>query len=89
MPEADTRRLWLVDRKSRDDRLISLIYATTAGTHSVTRERSLNLLRKRPATAAVDVPTAELQSVDDTETRERYGTEAARMADRHDPGDEV
>lgn len=89
MADSDTRRLWLVDRESRDDRLISLTYATTDGEHSVTRERSIHLLRKRPATAAVNVDRDDLQGVDDQETQERFAEEASRMADRHDPDDEV
>lgn len=86
---AETRRCWLVDRHSGDERLITLVYATTDGEHSVVRERSMHLLRKTPATAAIDVDVDDLHPVDDEETRERYVTEASRMADRHDPDDEV
>lgn len=82
-------RCWLVDRGSRDERLVRLVYATRDGDQSVTRERSIHLLRKRPATAAVDVEPADLQPVREPETRERYATEAERMAQRHDPEDEV
>lgn len=85
----ETRRLWLVDRESRDERLIRLVYATPDGEHSVTRERSIHLLRRRPATAGVDVAVEDLQPVEDDETRERYAEEATRIADQHDPDDEI
>jgi hypothetical protein len=89
MAEADTRQVWLVERDSRDDRLISLVYATPDGEQAVTRERSMQLLRKRPATAAVTVDPGDLVSVEDSGTRERYAAEASRMAERHGPDDQV
>ena len=85
----ETRRVWLVDRQSRDERLVTLTYATPDGEQSLTRERSMHLLRRQPATAAVEVEEGDLQSVEDEATRERYADEATRMADRHDPDDEV
>lgn len=85
----DDRLLWLVDRQSRDERLVTLTYATTDGEQSVTRERSMHLLRKRPATAAIETDEADVQPVADAETRDRYAEEASRMAERHDPDDEV
>jgi hypothetical protein len=85
----DAVECWLVDRASRDERLVQLVYATPDGEHSVTRERSIHLLRKRPATAAVDVPPEDLVAVGDPDTVDRYAEEATRMAERHDPNDEV
>lgn len=84
-----TVRCWLVDRTYSDKGLVSLVYATPDGERVLRRERSPAALRRSGGvTAAVEVEPDSLQAADDDE-RERYASEAARMADRHDPDDTV
>jgi len=86
----ETVRCWLVERSSfGDERMVTLIYAPPAGDRHVKQQLSPNLLRRKRVTAATDVEPERLEPVDDSETRERYATEASRMAERHDPDEEV
>lgn len=82
-------RLWLVEREYDTRQTVSLTYASEDGERYYRRQASVELLGRNPATAAVDRPESELEAVDDDTTVERYATEARRMADRHDPEDEV
>ncbi|MXR22448.1 hypothetical protein [Halobacterium bonnevillei] len=84
MPE--TERVWLVFREYTDKGLLNLVYATTDGERVLRKQRSLNA---GDPTAAVDVEPDSLDRVEDPEDRERYGQEATRMADSHDPDDRV
>ncbi|QPV61777.1 hypothetical protein I7X12_13585 [Halosimplex litoreum] len=84
----DTVRCWLVDRISRDENLVTLVYATTDGERHLTKQLSFQLLSRKPTTAAVDVDSEKLEPTADDE-RERYATQARSMADSHDPDDEV
>jgi len=79
-------RVWLVFREYTDKGLLSLTYATTDGEHVHHKQRSLNA---GDPTAAVDVDADDLQPVEDPDDVERYGDEAARMAEEHDPDDTV
>jgi len=86
----DTVQCWLVERSSYgDERMVTLVYAPPAGDCHLTKQLSTNLLMRKRITAAVDVEPERLAPVADDETRERYAAEATRMADRHDPDDEV
>jgi hypothetical protein len=92
-PDADddaTVRAWLVERSYDDRNLITLVYATPDGERALRKEIAATVLHQRGAriTAAIDADEAQLAAVDATD-RERYATEAARMADRHDPDDEI
>ena len=82
-------RLWLVEREYDTRQTVSLTYASEDGERYYRRQASVELLGRNPATAAVDRPESELEVVEDDATVERYATEARRMADRHDPEDEV
>ena len=82
-------RLWLVEREYDTRQTVTLVYATTDGEREYRRQASVELLGRNPATAAVERDGADLDGVDDPETRDRYATEAARMAENHDPDDEV
>jgi hypothetical protein len=84
----ETVRCWLVDRRSRDENLVTLVYATTGGERHLTKQLSFQLLQRREVTAARDVPEGKLESTP-AEDRDRYATQAAAMADRHDPDDPV
>ncbi|WP_435068022.1 hypothetical protein [Haloplanus sp. C73] len=87
---AETERLWLVERTYDDKGLISLVYATTDGEWARQSERApIAVERSGGVTAAVDVERTELTTVDDDDRRERYATEATRMAERHDPDERV
>ncbi|MFC6731258.1 MULTISPECIES: hypothetical protein [unclassified Haladaptatus] len=85
----DSLRLWLVHRTYDDKGLISLVYATEDGARYLPKERSTAALGRIPTTAAISADPANVYDVADEETRERYEKEAARMAERHDPDDEV
>ncbi|MBX0295718.1 hypothetical protein [Haloarcula nitratireducens] len=85
----ETVRCWLVERSSfGDERMVTLVYATPEGDRHVTKQLSTNLLMKKRVTAAIDVEPDRLEPVAD-EDRERYATEARRMADNQDPDSEV
>ena len=87
---SDTIRTWLVERTYSDDEqnLIILTYATTDGQRYFRKERALtSFTDARDTTAAVEADPDNLGSVDDSELREQYATEAQRMADGHDPND--
>jgi len=82
-------RVWLVDRQSRDENLVTLVYATPDGQWHVRKQFSFQLLRRKPTTAAIDVDPETLEPVVGPEDRERYATQAQSMADDHDPDDQV
>jgi len=90
---SDTTRVWLVERTYSDDEqnLIILTYATPDGRRDFRKERALTSFsgdhRETPVSLAVDDDN--LGSVDDTDTREQYSTEAARMAEEYEPNDSL
>lgn len=84
-----TVRCWLVERTYDDRNLVTVVYATPEGGRALTKELSASMLQRSPPTAAEDVPAGKLEPVTDPDTRDRYREEAARMAERHDPDEEV
>ncbi|UTF52186.1 hypothetical protein [Natronosalvus rutilus] len=85
-------RVWLVERTYSDDEqnLIILVYATPDGERYFRKERALtSFTDARETTAALEVDADNLGSVDDPDQRERYATEASRMATEHDPDDPI
>jgi len=83
------RRLWLVERSYDDRNLISFVYATTDGQYQLRKELSMTLLQQRgPQTAAIEAEESELSRVDESD-QERFKTEAEKMADKHEPDDEI
>lgn len=87
MTEDDTARCWLVEREYTDKGLVTLVYAPTDGERALTEQKSA--VRLGEVTAAREVRPDQLASVDDPDERDRYATEASRMADRHDPNETV
>lgn len=89
----DRIRVWLVERTFSDDELnlIILVYATTDGRRYLRKERALPSFSGpgRATYAAVDARPSNLGTVADETTRERYATEAQRMAAAHAPDDTV
>ena len=83
---SDTERVWLVFREYTDKGLLSLTYATPDGEHVHRKQRSLNA---GDPTAATEVEADDLQPVEDPADVERYGDEATRMREEHDPDDTV
>ncbi|MFW6436291.1 MAG: hypothetical protein ACOCYZ_01500 [Halococcoides sp.] len=81
-------RCWLVERDYDDEDLITLVYATPDGRRQLTQQKSATLLGRQAITAAIAVDADRLEPVPRTD-RDRYANEATRMADRHDPDDEV
>ena len=78
---------WLVERSYSDENLVSFVYATPDGSRYHQRDLSANMLFRLDVTAARSVPESDLQPVDDEALRERYATEADRMASEHAPDD--
>ncbi|WP_435155698.1 hypothetical protein [Haladaptatus sp. DFWS20] len=89
----DEVRVWLVERTYSDDEqnLIILVYATLDGKRYFRKERALPSFTgsARETLASLKVSLDRLGTVDDTKTRNRYATEAARMADEYAPEDSV
>jgi len=70
--------------------MIILTYATPNGRRYFRKERALTSFTDvRDTTAAVDADPDNLGTVTDEDLRERYATEARRMADQHDPADVI
>ena len=86
---ADTERLWLVEREYGDESLVELVYATPDGTHCVVKHFSVQLLRSKDVTAAIEVSPDRLETVGDEGTQKRYAVEVERVRERHDPDDIV
>ncbi|ELZ95294.1 hypothetical protein C440_09457 [Haloferax mucosum ATCC BAA-1512] len=91
MSDDDTTQLWLVERSYDDRDLIILTYATTDGAYELRKELAAAVMHQRRmvTTAAIDAPASDLEPVTDDDLRERYAAEATKMADSHDPDDEV
>jgi hypothetical protein len=88
----ETARVWLVERTYSDDEqnLIILVYATEDGGGYMRKERALTSFEDaRDTKAALDVEAGRLAEVRDDDTRDRYATEARRMAEKHEPDDVV
>jgi hypothetical protein len=87
---AEETRVWLVERSyGHDEDLVTLVYATTDGRKQLKQQLSHNMLYGKEITAAREESPEDLDDVKDEETRERFATEATRMAEKHDPDDEV
>ena len=80
---------WLVEREFDDKGMVRLVYATPDGSNRLLRERSAARLGQYDVTAGIDIEAERLDTVENPDRRERYATEARRMADRHDPADTV
>jgi hypothetical protein len=88
--EDETVRLWLVEREVDSRNLLTLTYATREGDRVYRRQQSASVATPgSQPTAGREAAPADLRPVADPETRDRYAAEAARMAERHDPGDQV
>ena len=83
-------RCWLVERTFDDRNLVTTVYATRDGRQFQKQTRSEMALRRgSPVTAAVSIPEEDLEQTPDEETRERYATEADRVASEYDPDDPI
>ena len=87
--QSDSVRVWLVERGYNNRDLIILKYATSGGEQVYRQELSSHAVDASTVTAAKEVSTDDLSSVDESETRERYADEVARMTEKHDPDDHV
>ena len=85
----ETEGVWLVERDYNDKGLVTLVYATPDGERAVQQHKSSTMLSKQGVTAATEVTTDKLRPVEEDDRRERYATEASRVADRNDPDDEI
>ncbi|MFA9426987.1 hypothetical protein [Natronorubrum sp. A-ect3] len=89
----DSVRVWLVERTYSDDELnlIILVYATEDGRYYHRRERALTSFTgpARATKAGLCVSPDAVGTVADPDTRDRYATEARRMAEQHEPDDDV
>lgn len=87
-----TVEVWLVERTYSDDEqnMIILTYATTDGERYYRKERALTSFTDvRDTTAAVEADPDNLGSVVDSDLRDQYAAEAQRMAETHDPDDDI
>lgn len=83
-------RVWLVERDVDSRNTVTMTYATRDGERAFTRQAALDSLARRSGpTAAVDVDDDRLDAVDDPDTVARYASEAERVAESHDPDDEL
>jgi hypothetical protein len=85
-------RVWLVERTYSDDEqnVIILTYATPDGERYFRKERALTSVSgDRETTAAVEVSPDNLGRVTDPDRRDRYATEATRMAETNDPDETI
>ena len=85
----DTVRCWFVERDYNNRDLIILTYATPDGARIFRQELAAQVIDTKAVTAAKDVNPNNLEPVDDPETRERYASEADRVANEHGPTDEI
>ena len=88
--DASPVRVWLVERTYSDDEqnMVILTYATVDGERYFRKERALTSFSDvRDTTAGLDADPENVGAVTDAADRERYATEAARMAETHDPDD--
>jgi hypothetical protein len=85
----DRVRVWLVERDYNDKGLVTLSYATPDGDREWSVSKAAAALSQTTVTAAREVDPESLSPVESTDRRERYRTEARRMADRHDPDEAV
>ncbi len=87
----DSTRVWLVERTYSDDEqnLIIITYATPDGRFEFRKERALTSFTgaARETPVSMDVDGSNLSAVGDEETRQRYENEAARMAEKYEPGE--
>jgi len=79
-------RCWLVEREYTDKGLVTLVYATPGGDRKLVEQRAANRLGDVMAARDVEADMLDPTEADDAE---RYASEAARMAERHDPDDAV
>lgn len=83
---SDAERVWLVERTYTDKGLVTTVYATPDGERKLVEQHSAQ--SRRETTAARAVAPEKLAPSDPGEV-DRYAEEAARMAERHDPDDQV
>ena len=89
--DSDEIRVWLVERTYGDDELniVILVYADQAGERYFRKERALTSFTDvRETPVSLVVPGNELGSTAEDD-RDRYATEASRMAERHEPDDTI
>lgn len=85
----DDVRLWMVERSYDTRNLVTVVHATTDGDSYHRKELSASMLARTDVTAGITVPASDLEPVEDEQRRQRYATEATRMADTHAPDDAV
>ena len=86
---SDTERLWLAHREYGDESLVELVYASPDGSRRLVKHFSVQLLRSKEITAAIDVDPEKVGTVEDEATRQRYATEVERVRESHAPDETV
>jgi hypothetical protein len=86
---SDTERVWLVFREYTDKGLLSLTYATPDGRRDYRKERALTSFTGpgRATSVSLEMEPANLGTINDEATRERYAQEVERMREKHEPDD--
>ncbi|ERH08345.1 MAG: hypothetical protein J07HX64_00085 [halophilic archaeon J07HX64] len=85
---AGTERVWLVERDYTDAGLVTVVYASTDGERHLQQRLSKRMVVRSSVTAAREIQADRLEPTPDAK-RDRYATEASRMADKHDPDNTV
>lgn len=84
----NSEQLWLVEREYTDKGVVNLVYATADGSQYFQKQLSQQLLTRTKVTAGRTVKTDKLAEAHEDD-RERFGAEATRMAEKHNPDDAV
>ncbi|MFC7166204.1 hypothetical protein [Halospeciosus flavus] len=89
--DTDAVPVWLVERTYSDDEqnLIILVYATTDGERYLRKERALTSFSDVRDTTAGLLADPENLGWTSEEDRERYASEAQRMAEEHELDDVI
>ena len=88
--EAETVRVWMVERGYTNRDLITLVYATPDGERALRNERAAATMgHGSGVSAARDIDPDRLSPVADGETVERYRREVERTVEKYDPDETI
>jgi len=85
---ADTERVWLVEREYSDKGMVDLVYATTDGERHLRKQLSEQMVMRKDVTAGRDVSADKFRETHEGD-KERYATEATRMAENYDADETI
>lgn len=86
---SETERLWLAHREYDDESLVELVYASPDGSRRLVKHFSVQLLRSKEITAAIEADSEKIGTVGDPELRERYASEVERTRETYAPDETI